>query len=84
MSVVGDNNTEQSYEHFYLLLFFFFFFLPAIANSYEIAETSLGVEVVKENPEALEREGKWENCSCSVHGRRLKHKIQKRGTIIEK
>lgn len=38
--------------------YFFFFFLPAIANSNEIAETSLGMGVVKENPEALEREEK--------------------------
>lgn len=59
MSIAGDNNTEQSYEHFCLLLFFFLFsFLSAIANSYEIAETSLGMRVVTENPEALEREGK--------------------------
>lgn len=42
----------------FYFFFLFFFFLLVIANSCKIAETSLGMGVVKENPEALEREGK--------------------------
>lgn len=55
MSVAGGNNTEQSGERFCWL---FFFFLPAIANSFDIAEASLYIRVVEENPEALRSEGK--------------------------
>lgn len=55
MSVAGGSNTEQTCEHFCLLLFFF---LPAIADSSEIAKTSLYIGMVEENPEALGREGK--------------------------
>lgn len=55
MSVAGGNNTEQSGEHFCWL----FFFLPAIANSCDIAEPSLYIRVVEENPEPWEvRESK--------------------------
>lgn len=39
-------------------MFAFFFILPAITNSCEIAETSLCIGVVEENPEAMGREGK--------------------------
>lgn len=35
-----------------------FFFLPAIANSFDIAEASLYIRVVEENPEALRSEAK--------------------------
>lgn len=59
MSVAGDSNTEQNYGHVCLLRCCgLFFFLQVIANSCEIAETSMDMGVVKENPEVLEREGK--------------------------